>query len=115
MKNMMTKSTLREIKGSFTRWMAILAIVMLGVGFFCGLKVCKDAFTLTGDTYLDEHNLFDYELISTLGLDEESVDTISSVEGVRYAEGSRSADILFEEEDSENGENVAKLHTVSEK
>ena len=57
MKNMMTKSTLREIKDSLSRWLAILAIVMLGVGFFCGLKVCKDAFTLTGDTYLDEHNL----------------------------------------------------------
>ena len=115
MRNMMTKSTLREIKGSFSRWLAILAIVMLGVGFFCGLKVCKDAFTLTGDTYLDEHNFFDYELISTLGLDEESVGTINAVEGVKYAEGSRSADVLFEEEETENGEKVAKLHTVSEK
>ena len=104
MRNMMTKSTLREIKGSFSRWLAILAIVMLGVGFFCGLKVCKDAFTLTGDTYLDEHNFFDYELISTLGLDEESVGTINAVEGVKYAEGSRSADVLFEEEETENGE-----------
>ena len=101
MRNMMTKSTLREIKGSFSRWLAILAIVMLGVVFFCGLKVCKDAFTLTGDTYLDKHNFFDYELISTLGLDEESVGTINAVEGVKYAEGSRSADVLFEEEKTE--------------
>ena len=113
MKNMMTKSTLREIKGSFSRWLAILAIVMLGVGFFCGLKVCQDAFTLTGDTYLNEHNLFDYELVSTMGLDEESVDTISAVDGVRHAEGSRSADVLFEEEGTENGERVAKFHTIS--
>ena len=101
MKNMMTKSTLREIKGSFSRWLAILAIVMLGVGFFCGLKVCQDAFTLTGDTYLNEHNLFDYELVSTMGLDEESVDTISAVDGVRHVEGSRSVDVLFEEEGTE--------------
>ena len=95
MKDMMTKSSLREIKGSFSRWLAILAIVMLGVSFFCGLKVCKDAFTLTGDTYIDEHNFFDYELISTLGLDEESVGIISAVDGVRYSEGSLSADVLF--------------------
>lgn len=115
MKNMMTKSTLREIKGSLSRWLAILAIVMLGVGFFCGLKVCKDAFTLTGDTYLDEHNFFDYELISTLGLDEESIDTIQAVDGVKYAEGSRSADVIFEIKDTESGEKVAKLHTISEK
>ena len=95
MRNMMTKSTLREIRGSFTRWLAILAIVMLGVGFICGLKVSKH--------------------VSPRGLEEQSVDTINAVDGVRYAEGSRSADILFEEEDTENGENVAKLHTVSEK
>lgn len=114
MKDMMTKSSLREIKGSFSRWLAILAIVMLGVSFFCGLKVCKDAFTLTGDTYLDEHNFFDYELISTLGLDEESVGIISAVDGVRYSEGSLSADVLFEEEGTANGEKVAKLHTISE-
>lgn len=115
MKNMMTKSTMREIKGSFSRWLAILAIVMLGVGFFCGLKVCKDAFTLTGDTYLDEHNMYDYQLISTLGLDKDSVAAIRSVEGVKDAEGSLSSDVLFEEEDSDMGEKVAKLHTVSKK
>ena len=49
MKNAMTKSTLREIKGSFSRWIAILAICALGVGFFCGLKICKEDFILTGD------------------------------------------------------------------
>ena len=47
MKNAMTKSTLREIKGSFSRWIAILAICALGVGFFCGLKICKEDFILT--------------------------------------------------------------------
>ena len=46
MKNAMTKSTLREIKGSFSRWIAILAICALGVGFFCGLKICKEDFIL---------------------------------------------------------------------
>ena len=47
MKNVMFKSTLREIKGSFGRWAAIFAIIALGVGFFCGLKVCKSAFLQT--------------------------------------------------------------------
>ena len=48
MKNTMIKSTFREIKGSFGRWFAILAIVALGVGFFSGLKVCKAAFLEIG-------------------------------------------------------------------
>lgn len=35
MKSMMWKTTLREIKQSMGRYLAILAIVALGVGFFC--------------------------------------------------------------------------------
>ena len=58
MKNMMTKTALREIKGSFGRWIAILAIIALGVGFFSGLKVCKEDFIQTGDQYLTKHNLY---------------------------------------------------------
>ena len=73
MKNAMTKSTLREIKGSFSRWIAILAICALGVGFFCGLKICKEDFILTGDTFYAQHNFYDYELMSTLGLEEKDV------------------------------------------
>ena len=34
----MFQTTIREIRGSLGRYMAILAIVMLGVGLFTGLK-----------------------------------------------------------------------------
>ena len=34
------KSTLREIRQSLGRYLAILAIVGLGVGFFAGLRIC---------------------------------------------------------------------------
>ena len=95
MKNAMTKTTLREIKGSFSRWIAILAICMLGVGFFCGLKVCKEAFILTGDTFLSDNFFYDYELISTLGLEEKDVEKFQSLEGIAKARGSYSTDALF--------------------
>lgn len=112
MKRIMTRSALREVKGSFSRWIAILAIIALGVGFFCGLKVCREAFLKTGDTYLNGSSFFDYELVSTLGIDEENVSDIKALDGVADAEGSRSCDILISN-DSDQGEKVAKLHTVS--
>ena len=71
MRSVMFKSTLREIKGSLGRWAAILAIVALGVGFFSGLKACRTAFLETGNKYLSEHGFFDYQLMSTLGLEDE--------------------------------------------
>ena len=95
MKNVMTKTTLREIRGSFGRWAAIMAIVALGVGFFCGLKMCKDDFIKTGDDYVLRLNLYNYQLMTTLGLEDTDVDSIAATEGVAAAEGAWSADVLF--------------------
>ena len=42
------KSSLREIRKSLGRYLAILAIVALGVGFFCGLRIGRAAMVGTG-------------------------------------------------------------------
>ena len=96
---MLRKSTLREIRASLGRYLAIMAIVALGVGFFAGLKVCKESMVQTAQNYLDEFNLFDQQLISTLGYDEDSVDRILAVPGVRDAEGSISHDVIVNNQD----------------
>ena len=57
MKKSLLKTSLREIRSSFGRFIAILAIVALGVGFFAGLMVSEEAMLKTGETYLDEQNL----------------------------------------------------------
>lgn len=114
MKNVMTKTTLREIRGSFGRWAAIMAIVALGVGFFCGLKMCKDDFIKTGDDYVLRLNLYNYQLMTTLGLEDTDVDSIAATEGVAAAEGAWSADVLFSLEGNDSGEHVAKLHTITD-
>ena len=36
---MMRRTTFREIKNTFGRFAAIMAIIALGVGFFSGLKI----------------------------------------------------------------------------
>ena len=41
MKSMMRRTTFREIKNTFGRFAAIMAIIALGVGFFSGLKMTK--------------------------------------------------------------------------
>ena len=43
------KSTFREIKQSFGRFMAIFAITALGVSLFSGLKVIQPAMVKTTD------------------------------------------------------------------
>ena len=60
------KSTFREIKASFGRFMAIFAIIALGVGFFAGLKVTKEGMTATVKDYLHRYSFYDFRLLSTL-------------------------------------------------
>lgn len=91
----MVKTTFREIKQSFGRYMAILMIVALGVGFFSGLKVTHDAMVGTADDYLQSHHFFDYRLISTLGFDEDSIKTLLEQDEVERVEGVKSQDALI--------------------
>lgn len=113
MKSMMKKTTVREIRKSLGRYIAILAIIALGVGFFSGLKVTKTAMVDTTNEYIKEYNLFDYRMISTYGLTQEDVASFAGMEGVEYAVGSYNADALIDD----GGENayVAKLHSFSDK
>ena len=94
-KSQLAKSTFREIRSSLGRFMAILAIIGLGVGFFAGLKVAKEAMVATVEGYLREQGFYDYRLLSTMGFDQEGVDYINSIEGVKSAEGGLSFDVLF--------------------
>lgn len=90
----MVKSTLREIKTSIARYLAILMIVALGVGFYAGLKMCKPGMRLTASHYLDNANVFSYELMSSYGIDDESIELAEKEPGVTEAEGSIQFDAI---------------------
>lgn len=91
---MLVKTTLREIKCSLGRYLAIFAIIALGVGFFAGLRMCRDAMVDTANDYLKEHNLYDYEIQTTYGIDDNSVKLAQGQNGVAQAEGSIQHDIM---------------------
>ena len=88
------KSKRREVTHTLGRFFAILSIVALGVGFFSGLKVTKNAMIDTADQYLREYAMFDEKIMTTLGIDEAQVASIAAMDGVESAEGSVSMDVL---------------------
>ena len=88
------KNNLRELRRSLGRWLAILAIIALGIGFFAGLKASKPAMLLTAEDYLGETGFYDLRLISTLGLTQEDVAAAVQTRGVAAAEGSVTADAV---------------------
>ncbi|MCM1155449.1 MAG: FtsX-like permease family protein [Roseburia sp.] len=109
----MIKTTIREIKESLGRFVAIMAIVMLGVALFAGLKITKPAMIATGNTYLAEQNFYDFRLLSTIGFEEEDVQKFSELKEIAEAEGSISIDALCAIEDG--NESVYKIQAMPEK
>jgi len=89
-----SKNTRRELRRTLSRFLAIFTIIALGVGFFVGLKAARPAMAAIGNDYLQETNLYDYQLLSTLGLTAEDAAFFAAMDGIRHAEGSLSADLL---------------------
>ncbi|MBQ4465234.1 MAG: ABC transporter permease [Oscillospiraceae bacterium] len=108
--SMLRRTTLREIKGSFGRFLAILSIIALGVGFFTGVRGTTPAMKHTVNNFLQEKQFFDYRLISTLGWEEANLEAFRSQPDVRAAEGSHTIDVLCVD-DAEH-EFTFKTHTI---
>ena len=94
-KKSLFKTAYREVFRSPGRFFAIVGIIMLGAGFFVGLRVTKDAMIKTAQSYLDRSAFYDFAAISYAGYDRESVEYISSQENVAAAEGGISKDALI--------------------
>ena len=94
MKSKLWKSTFREIKQSFGRFMAIFAITALGVSLFSGLKVLQPQMVKTTDEYLKEKHFYNYRVLSNLGLEQEELEYLKRQEDVRIAEGIVTFDMM---------------------
>ena len=71
------KTILRSIKMTLPRFLAIFAIIALGVGFFAGLKVTTPSFVYTVNGYANEYKMFDFKLLSTIGFKPEDIDELA--------------------------------------
>lgn len=112
MKSKLIVSTFREIRSTFGRFAAILAIIALGVGFFSGVKTTTPAMVNTVGGFMNDHELFDYRIISTLGWEEQDVEALRERADVRAAEGAYALDLMVT--DSDANELVFKTHSLTD-
>ena len=85
----------RSIRAKKGRYLAILLIVLLSVGFLSGLKVTREQMWDAAERYLDSQNMYDYRVYSTLGFTGENIQSLSKVFGMETAEGGKSVDALL--------------------
>lgn len=93
-RNMMRKNLYQSIRKSIGRYLAIVAIIALGAGMFVGLLMTKSDMVATGQKYMDDQNMFDLRLVSSVGWDLEDVEKIRQMEGVVDAEGLIYQDVI---------------------
>ena len=110
MKTALFKDGIKEIVKSYKRFISILLIVVVGVGFVAGLRVASPDMKATVDQYFESLNVMDIQVISTLGLTDDDVEAIKNVQGIENAEGSYQADAIVKIGEEEV---VVKLETFS--
>ncbi|MCR4599610.1 MAG: hypothetical protein K5678_11305, partial [Acetatifactor sp.] len=108
--SMLWRSLLREIKGSLGRFLAIFAIVALGVGLFSGLKITKEDFLLSTTKYYRDTNFYDYRIVGELGFSDKEVALFAACKDVESAQGAYSCDAYYHQE---NGSvQVGRFHSL---
>ena len=89
------KNTFREIANSKARFISILAIIALGVGFFAGIKATVPSMYNMADEYYSQSNLMDYRLVSTVGFDKDDVKAVENLDNVTDVMPSYFADLVL--------------------
>ena len=107
-KKALRKDFYMEIRRSLGRFLSIFFIVAIGCAFFSGIRASEPDMRYSGDTYFDKKNMMDIQVISTLGLTDDDLQAIESVDGVEYAEGGYSVDVLCTE-----GDNQIAVHVMA--
>ncbi len=114
MKKALLKDSLKEIKNTYRRFISILLMAFLGVGFFAGIRATAPDMVDTVDKYFDNKNVYDMKLLSTLGLTEDDIIALKQIDGIEGVYGEYSEDILLNFEDTELVTKVLSLDEVNQ-
>lgn len=95
MKNKLIISNLRKMKSSYKRFISLIFLSLLGVGFFCGIKGASPNMMETLDRYYKEYNVYDIEIISSLGFTSQDIDAIKDTPNIKELIGIKSIDVLL--------------------
>lgn len=100
MKISLLKDGYREIKYSFKRFLSILLMSFLGVGFFAGIRAASYDMKATLDRFYKSANVYDIKVVSTLGLTEEDIKKLEEIDGVKQVVSGFSKDVLLKSDET---------------
>ena len=87
MKSALLKDSIKEIKNTYKRFLSILVMAFLGVGFFAGMRAASPDMVDTIDQYYKESQVYDIKILSTLGLTNDDIDALSEIDEIENTVG----------------------------
>ena len=100
-KKALLKDTFKEITKTYKRFISILLMALLGVGFFAGLRASSPDMVDSIDSYYKNQNVYDIQVMSTLGLTNDDINAISQIENVESVYGTYSRDGIIKTNEKE--------------
>ena len=89
------KDLFRSIWKTSARFLSIMAIIALGVGFFAGINATEPDMIKSADQYYQEHSLADFRIVSSLGFSAEDIAAVRAVDGVLKVQEGYSKDLFL--------------------
>lgn len=111
MKRSLIKNNFKSISRTRRRFISILVMAFLGVGFYSGLVASSPDMLDSLDRYVDENKMFDISVVSTLGLTDEDLQEINKIEGIECAVAIQTKDSTVQ---FDGAENVCKVIEYNE-
>ena len=114
MTSSLKKVFFRQIKDTKSRFISILLIVALGVGFFVGVKAASPSMKYSANKFFQSNNLMDYKIMSDYVFQNDDIKAVEALTGVSQVMPSYSADLLVNNEGSNNVVRVQAVPEVSD-
>lgn len=110
-KKSILKDALREISLNKKKFISLLLIIVIGTGFYVGLKSTPNDMKETAKAYYKETNLFDLKVVSSSGFSKNDYYSLKQVDGVKGVFLSKTLDVITT---INNSDYVIKLNSINE-
>lgn len=111
MKKALFKDSIKEIKNTYKRFISILLMAFLGVGFFAGMRATSPDMVDTIHNFYNENQVYDIQILSTLGLTDDDIEAIAKIDNVEKIVATYEVDGKVE---IENKENITKVMCIED-
>lgn len=100
MKTKLLKHIFMKIKDNYKRFLSLICMAFLGVGFYAGIQSSSPDMLKTLDNFYDENNVYDISVISNVGLTEDDLLKLSIIKNVELAINIQEKDTYLEIEEN---------------